>query len=190
MKRFLWLLLPCGLIAAGIGAAMVDIEMEPKPEIRVVQILSRGVERTYLMEMVNPGSQDLEYWGYGAEGPMYQMQNFDSGEWKDAMLGWCGMGAAPQRLRAHGSQRFEIMVRDTPSRVGLLLLPPAYQRAHVYQLEWLPFSLRAGLVQWQNERLDERAKKRVVWSERLEPLPPITVLTTQVTQRPNKGGLP
>ena len=191
MKRFLWLLLPCGLIAAMIAAGMTDVDTGPRPEIRVVQIVTRDAEQNYLLEVVNPGSRDLEYWGYGAEGPMYQMENYEpaSGEWRDAMVGWCGMGAAPQRLAAHSSQRFEVSIRDMPSRVGLLLLPPGHQRGRVFQFDWLPFFMRERVVEWQNGRLDERTKKRMVWSERLEPLPPVTTMfTTQVTITSGVGG--
>ncbi|RBP39813.1 hypothetical protein DES53_109241 [Roseimicrobium gellanilyticum] len=193
MKRFLWLLMSCGLVAAVIAIGMADIDTGPRPEIRVVQIVSHDAEQNYLLEVVNPGSRDLEYWGYGAENPMYQMESYEaaSGEWKDAMMGWCGMGAAPQRLAAHSSQRFEVSVRDAPSRVGLLLLPPSYQRGRVFQFDWLPFSIRESVVAWQNGRLDERTKKRMVWSEKLEPLPPVTtMLTTQVTEKSGMGGMP
>jgi hypothetical protein len=193
MKRFLWLLIPCGLIAAVIAAGMTDIDTGPRPEIRVVQIVSHDAEQSYLLEVVNPGSRDLEYWGYGAGNPMYQMQYFESasGEWKDAMVSWCGMGAAPQRLAARSSQRFEVTVRDLPSRVGLLLLPPNYQHGRVFLFGWLPFSIRESVVEWQNERLNERAKRRMVWSDRLEPLPAVTtILTTQVTATSGAGGRP
>lgn len=192
MKRALWLLIPIGLIAAMIAVGMTDIDTGPRPEIRVVQIVSHDTEQNYLLEVVNPGARDLEYWGYGAGSPMYQMEDFDpaSGEWKDAMQGWCGMGAGPQRLAAHGSQRFEVTVGETPLRVGLLLLPPGYQHEPTFWLEWLPFSIRESIVEWQNVRLNERLKKRMVWSERLEPLPPITVVTTQATERSGMGGVP
>jgi hypothetical protein len=118
------------------------------------------------------------------------MKILESDEWRDAMLGWCGMGAAPQRVPAQSSQQFEVYVREAPTRVGLLLLPPHYERGRVYQCEWLPFAVRARLVKWQNQRLDDKLNKKMVWSTRLEPLPPVTMLTTQVTPSHKPGSMP
>ncbi len=188
MKRHLWILIPCGLLAAVPTAGLMKFDLGPRPEIRVVQTVTRGAQQSYLLEAVNPTHQDLEYWGYGAGSPMYQMKIWEEGTWCDAMLGWCGTGAAPQRIPAQSSQRFEVYVREAPAQVGLLLLPPHYERGRVYQFEWLPFAMRARLVKWQNQRLDDKLKRKMVWSTRLEPLPPVTMLTTQVMRSHERGG--
>ncbi|MEZ0274889.1 MAG: hypothetical protein ACAH88_08285 [Roseimicrobium sp.] len=186
MKWLLWILIPCALITAVVTAGMVELDLGPRPEIRVVQTLIRGTQQSYLLEVVNPTQQDLEFWGYGAANPMYQMKTLESGEWKDAMLGWCGMGAAPQRLPAQGSQRFEVYVRDAPARVGLLLLPTNYNRGQVHQFQWLPFALRVKLVKWQNQRLDDKTQKKMVWSEPLEPLPGFNILSASTENQPGQ----
>jgi hypothetical protein len=183
MKRFLWLLIPCGLISAAITAGMMDLDLGPRPEIRVVQTVTRGAQQSYLLEIVNPTNHDMEYWGYGAGSPMYQMKIWEDGTWQDAMLGWCGTGAMPQRVPAQSSQKFEAFVRDVPAQIGLLLLPPNYERGRVYQCEWLPFAMRVKLVKWQNQRLDDKMQKKMVWSARLEPLPGFGTLSASTVNQ-------
>jgi hypothetical protein len=172
MQRFLWILIPCGMIAAAVVAGTMDIETGPRPEIRVVQTPAQREGTRYVLEIVNPTSKELVYWGYGANSPMYQMEILEDGKWTNAMLGWCGTGATTERIPPHGTQQFEVSIRDSPSKIGLLLLPRGFKRSEAYQFEWLPFAVRSKLVMWQNDRLDERTNKKVVWSERLDPLPP------------------
>lgn len=178
MKRFLLMLVPCGLIAMAAAAGMSKWKEEARPEIRVTgATTTSGHRQGYVLEMVNPTDRELGYWGYGPDQPMYRLEKLEAGVWRPAMLGWCGTGAAPQTLAAHGTQRFAIYPEKEVMRVGMLLLPSGFQPKRVYQFEMLPFPLRKHLVKWQNARNERALERYTVWSEPLDPLPELPSLS-------------
>lgn len=173
MKWPVRILIACGLFASIGLAGSREWKWREKPRLDVVGARLDGGRLVHQLELINPTARELEYWGYGAAEPMYQLMSLEAGRWVPVSVGWCGMGAAPQRLGAGQRQRFELRSQETSeTKVGLLLLPPRSESGTVYQFTWLPVAWRSHLVRWQNERLEEKLRRQVVWSVPLAPVPP------------------
>jgi hypothetical protein len=109
------------------------------PMAPVLQFAGRK-EGRLVFEAANPNTVPLFYVGFvpssfaggleeGTIAPLYRVETRRTWRWKEADIGWCGVGVGDVHLRAGGKAKFEVSVLPggpwREVRVGLTWYRPA-----------------------------------------------------------------